>query len=336
MSLTHLVIRVPLRVSFCGGGTDLKDFYMTHGGAVVFTNIAKYVHITIVPREDEEIMLRDIDFGVEKTYSYNDIPHFDSVFDLAKATIQFLAIKRGMEITIKSDVAPGSGLGTSSAITIGLLKGLIEMFNLSIPNYSKHLAEMAYTVEREIMNCHGGIQDYYAAAFKGINILECTSKHINVRSLNMRESFMNDLQMHLMLCYSGESHYASNMTDEILNNKNHTDVLLRIKELVYDFQLAWEEENLQKIAYLMTRSMWLKQDLSETVVTPKIRHLYDEAMHEGALGGRLLGAGGGGYLLFLTPFKQQQKVKEVLRGLGGYPEPFIFDLEGIKIWKSRV
>ena len=203
-----LVIRVPLRVSFCGGGTDLKDFYLNHGGAVVFSNITKYVYITLSPREDGQVILKDIDFGVETEFKFDDTPEFDGFLDLAKAAVRFLGIKKGVEILIKSDVAPGSGLGTSSAITVGLLKGLIELFGLSVPTYANHLAEMAYVVERDILNQAGGIQDHYAATCHGVNVLECSAQKTTVRTLNMRPSFISDLQMLFLLCYSGETHFA--------------------------------------------------------------------------------------------------------------------------------
>lgn len=334
--MASLVIRVPLRVSFCGGGTDLKEFYLDHEGAVLFTNIAKYVYIVLSERIDNQIVLRDLDFGVETEFHYNEAPQDKGIFDIAKATIHFLKIQKGVTVAIKSDVAPGSGLGTSSAIGVGLLKGLIEFFRLDIPNHPTNLAEMAYTVERDILNFPGGVQDQYAAAYKGINLLQLNKNGKTIHAVNARESFLEDLQMNLMLCYSGQTHVSSDITEDMLHQPQLKKQLQKIYGLTQAFVRAFEEENMGMIAQLMHASHEEKTLLSAKVETPNIKLLYAAAKQDGALGGKILGAGGGGYLLLVVPFDKQQEVKKSLRALGGQPEPFVFDMQGIKIWRGRL
>jgi len=227
------------------------------------------------------------------------------------------------------------GVNCSIIIRNLLIKGLIELFRLSLPNYPQAIAEMAYTVERDILGYVGGRQDQYAAAFKGINSMEFSSQQIKISSLHTRDSFLYDLQLTGFLCYTGKTHVSSDLIREQFKNPK-IDVLLNIKKITEQFIDRWEMENIQGLANLMHCSMLLKQQINEQIVPKDISEMYQSAMKQGAWGGRLLGAGAGGYLLFFGPFDRHQKIKQTLTILGGVCDPFLFDTEGIKIWKSRI
>ncbi len=326
------MVRVPLRASFCGGGTDVKDFFIQHGGACLVSNIAKYVYVSLETRSDEQILIHDIDFEASTIFHYDAVPNFDGYLDLVKACVKFLGLKKGVSILIKSDVAPGSGLGTSSAITAGLLHGLIELFKLKLPHRPKQLGHMAYQVEREILKQHGGMQDQYAATCPGINLLEFGVDNVTVLPLTKKTpaDFFHHVQMSTILCYTGETHISSDIM-KAHRSVNHLD-LMKIKELCYAAFKAWRHQDLKKFAEYVNESYLIKRALHDKVTTPKIDVLYDTAIKQGAWGGKLLGAGGGGYFVFFVPFEAQQRVKKILHSLGAGVEPFMFDTAGIQTW----
>src|SRR3990167_6214186 len=253
-----LIVRVPLRVSFCGGGTDVKDFYMTYGGATLSTNIQKYVYISLTPRSDEQIVIQDIDFGVSTVFHYDTEPNFDGLTDLARGCVKFLQLRQGVNILIKSDVAPGSGLGTSSAITVGILKGLIQLFKLSHPVSPEDLAHQAYVVEREILGWEGGMQDYLAAVHPGINFVNYSTEGIVVRPLPYRWTFLRELQMCSLLCYTGITRYSSSLISYQMRNMK-IEKLQSLRFLVTSLEQAWREEDIQSFAHYVDASYVFKR-----------------------------------------------------------------------------
>ena len=332
--MSKLIIRVPLRVSFCGGGTDLKDFYLQHGGATLFAQIAKYVYIALEPREDTQIVLQDVDFGM--TIHFNDdqpVPFRG--LELVKSCAQFLHLKQGVTVSIKSDVPPASGLGTSSAITVGILRGLIELFKLPVPMTSqKELAEMAYVVEREILGMAGGIQDQYAATGKGIRFVTYSELGTMIEELPMSPTFLQSFQMHTLLCYTGQHHVSSDLILEQKEKAQPQDLLL-LKALTHQLKQAWQQEDLLTAFSLINNSYQVKRRLHDKISTPEIDALYTAGLEAGAWGGKLLGAGGGGYFLFFVPFEAQQSVKTAVTKLGGTPEHFVFDMQGLTSWYAN-
>jgi len=329
-----LIVRVPLRVSFCGGGTDVKDFYMTHGGAILSTNIQKYVYISLTPRSDEQIVIQDIDFGVSTVFHYDTEPNFDGLTDLARGCVKFLQLRQGVNILIKSDVAPGSGLGTSSAITVGILKGLIQLFKLSHPVSPEELSHQAYVVEREILGWEGGMQDYLAATHPGINVVDYSATGVVIRPLTYRWTFLRELQMCSLLCYTGMTRYSATLMSHQMRDMK-IEVLQSIKSLVVNLEQAWRTEDVPLFARYIDASYVLKRQLHNQITNAEIDKMYDAAKSQGAWGGKLLGAGAGGYLLFFAPFERQQEIKKALRNLGGQVEPLLISVEGIQIWESK-
>ncbi|MBI4151528.1 hypothetical protein HY496_01040 [Candidatus Woesearchaeota archaeon] len=329
-----LLVRVPLRVSFCGGGTDVKDFYLAHGGATLLCNIARYVYVSLTPRADDQVVIQDIDFGTSTVFQYDQEPSFDGLSDLAKACVKFVKLQSGVTIGIKSDVAPGCGLGTSSAIAVGLIYGLNHLFGLGLPTRSAELAHQAFVVEREILGWEGGMQDFVAAAYaSNVHLVEYSSKPFVVHALNYRKSFLHDLQMHTLLCYTGMTHQSSLLMSSVAN-QNNIPLLQKLTALTYQLEQAWNTEDIELFARYIDESYQLKKQLHDQITNATIESLYQEGKSAGAWGGKLLGAGAGGYLLFFVPFERQQVVKEKLRSLNGQVEPFLFDREGLQSWES--
>src|SRR5205807_6763744 len=161
--------KAPLRISFCGGGTDIAEYFCEHGGVVLNATITKYAYATLVSRDDQRIILRSVDYGSELQYNPGEALTYDGDLDLAKAAIKRIGVHSGVELFLHTDAPPGSGLGSSSTLTAAIIGAFQEHFKL--PPNPYHTAELAYAVEREELGLHGGKQDQYAAVFGGINFI---------------------------------------------------------------------------------------------------------------------------------------------------------------------
>ena len=191
--------KAPLRISFCGGGTDMPNFFDDHGGVVLSTGIDKYTHVSLIPREDSKVSIKSLDFDLNLEFHVDKAPIYDGVLDLAKAVIHELGLKKGFDLYVHSDVPPGSGLGTSSMFTVAILGVLLKFLNDTWDKYD--IAETAYQIERIKLAIKGGKQDQYAAAFGGFNLIEFYKERTVVNALSIHKSILNDLNCHLMMCY---------------------------------------------------------------------------------------------------------------------------------------
>ncbi len=338
--LKHDIVRAksPLRISFTGGGTDVPSWYESHPGAVLSSTINRYAYVTMYPREDRQVQIRSLDMGYSVKYHLDEAPAYDGVMDLAKASIDRLGIEEGLDIDVRSDAPAGSGLGGSSALTSALLAALAEFHGVKLGR--EKLAELNYTVERIDLKVTGGKQDQYATAYGGFNCIKFSKDFIAVEPIDVGADIVNDLEAHVLMCYTGSVRAKANLIDKQVElyqkgSDSTIDGMKRLYDMVYEMREALTEGDLDKFGFLLHESYVNKKRMNPYITegTPTDA-MYETARDSGALGGKLLGAGGGGYLLLYVPTEKQHEVRSALEEQGGVFTDFAFDSHGAQVWRS--
>ncbi len=314
-----IITKTPFRVSFCGGGSDMPDFYRKHEGCVVSTSINRYMYISIHPYFDENT--------TALKYSQTEI-----VDDLSQIKHKIFAqvLKdldvSGVEITSTADVPSGTGLGSSSSFTVGLLHTLYCYKGKYASK--QRIAEEACDVEINRLGNPIGKQDQYAAACGGLNFI--TFHHddtVSVDPIIMGRDTLAALQDNLAVYYTGLKHDANAILSEQkknISNKKKTDNLIHMCNLAKQMKVSLENNELSDFGQLLNEGWQKKRELASGIANREIDELYDIAMKNGASGGKLLGAGGGGFLLFYCEKYKQQRMEEAL-GLKRFPIRFEHD-----------
>jgi D-glycero-alpha-D-manno-heptose-7-phosphate kinase len=330
--------KAPLRISFAGGGTDLPYWYEEHGGAVFSSTINRYAYATLYPREDRLIRIQSVDLGYFVNYDIDEGPMRDGVLDLAKTAIHRLGAERGMDIDVRSDAPPGSGLGGSSALTAAVIGAVATYLGETLDCYE--LAELNFEIERHDLGIAGGKQDQYAATFGGFNLIEFYKDRVLVNPLNIGRDILNDLEAHLLLCYTGRCRADLGLVDQHMKmyREGRIDTvqgMRRLYDLVFEMKEAVLKGRLHDFGELLHDAYANKKRMNPDVAAGTIcDRLYDEALAQGATGGKLLGAGGGGYLLLYVQTHRQHAVRQALTALGGQFTDFAFDDLGLQTWRS--
>jgi len=331
--------KAPLRVSFAGGGTDVPEYYEKYGGAVLSTTINRFAYVSLYPREDTTVCIRSMDLEYSVKYDLTSEPQYDGALDIVKATIKRLSLDRGFSLDIRSDAPAGSGLGGSSALTAAIIGALAHFADVRYS--SRELAELNYVIERIDLSVPGGKQDQYATTFGGFNVIQFASAGVTVSPLRLDQSVIDDLEAHLLLCYSGGIRNDMNMIDRQVerlrkNEGSTVGAMARLQEIVWEMREALERGDLFTFGELLHVAYEKKKEMNPYINDGTIADaLYTEAMKHGALGGKLLGAGGGGYLAFYVPTEHQHDVRAALEKVGGSFVDFGFDHRGLRTWRSK-
>jgi D-glycero-alpha-D-manno-heptose-7-phosphate kinase len=322
-----IISRTPFRISFFGGGTDYPAWYREHGGAVLSTAINKYCYITcryLPPFHDFKHLIRY--YKREEAQSVDDIQH-----PSVRECLKFLEFEQGIDLVHHADLPARSGLGSSSTFTVGLLHALYALKH-EMPT-KRQLAINAINIEQDRIGEHVGSQDQVAAAFGGLNKIEFGGpQEISVRPLIMRPERFEALQQHMMLFFTGYSRTASEVAaDQIAQIPNKTANLRQMMQLVEEAEslLLSKEDRLNDFGRLLHEQWMLKREMSSRISTPEIDSIFDTAMKAGALGGKLLGAGSGGFMMMFVEPDKQKAVAQALDKL--LHVPFRFDTLGSQI-----
>lgn len=328
--------KAPLRVSFGGGGTDVSPYPEEHGGAILSATICKYTYVSLIRRDDNYITAKSLDYNTTVNYRADSELLYDSKLDLVKAATKVLGIKDGCELFLHSDVPPGSGLGSSSSLVVALV-GLFRQWQ-RLPFTPYEVAELAYRIEREEMGIKGGRQDQYAAAFGGFNFMEFLGETTIVNPLRIRDDIINELEYRMMLCDTGERRLSAGIiADQVSSYRAGKEEVVRAlhetKELAIAMKRSLLRDEVDEFGALLHEAWCTKKKFSTKISDPHIDELYETARKNGAIGGKLLGAGGGGYLLLLCEFNKWHIVAEKLAMLGGRIVNFAFDFKGLQTWQ---
>ncbi len=330
--------RAPLRVSFAGGGTDVAPFPEREGGLVLSATINRYAHGTLRPRVDGKIKVESLDLGVALEYGAEDAVSYDGRLDLVKAAIRRVAQleePRGIDLFLSTAAPPGSGLGASSALMVSLIGLLRDYHKLSLTDYE--MAHFAWQVEREDLGLRGGLQDQYAATFGGFNFIEFHPTQVIVNPLRVRPTTILELESNLLLCFTG----ATRAGDQIIDDQTRRyeagdrDTLAGMrtqKSLATAMKDALLVGRLSEFGHLLGVAWEQKKLMSPRISTPEIDEAYEVARSCGALGGKVTGAGGGGFMLFYCPPGTRHRVASELSRLGMEEAPFSFDEHGLRTW----
>jgi D-glycero-alpha-D-manno-heptose-7-phosphate kinase len=327
--------KAPLRVSFAGGGTDVSPYPEERGGCVISATINKYAYCTLRPRQDDKIGVTSLDYDTTAEFRKDQEFVFDGKLDLIKAAIGSFKAPTGFDLFIHCDAPPGSGLGASSAIVVAMVGAMKHWLNMPMSEYD--IAETAFTIEREKLGIKGGRQDQYAAAFGGFNFIEFAKNRTVVNPLRIKEDIIDELQYRLLMCYTGRTRMSSNIIQEqvkgfVDRNVAVVEALDATKDLAIEMKNALLMGRLDEVGKLMHRGWMEKKKFAGGVSDDHINAIYDAAMSTGALGGKITGAGGGGYMIFLCEFEKRHLVARQLEEAGAVVSSFAFDPRGLRTW----
>ena len=318
-----IIVQTPLRVSFFGGGTDFPSYYLSEGGCVLTSAIDKYIFVTVKERFDK--MLRVGYTRTEMVENVDELQH-----ELIREALRITRIKNGIEITTMGDIpSAGSGLGSSSTVSVGVLHALYAFQGELVT--AEVLARQACEIEINRLSKPIGIQDQYIVAFGGLRFLEFTTTgEVLTNKVVLGESASRKLNENLLLFYTGMARKADSILGEQKNNiQNRLVILRRLKEMAAIARKELESGNVDVMGELLHESWELKKKLASQISNGAIDEMYDAARRAGAIGGKITGAGGGGFLLLYCPHEHQEKVRKALVDLQELP--FQLDHNGSKV-----
>ena len=331
-----LIVRSPVRISFAGGGTDLPANYEQFGGAVLSVAINKYFYTILKKRSDGRVQIISSDLRVFETWQ--DIATMDiegTGLEIPVAVLKDLGCQVSVDLFLASEIPPGTGLGSSASVCVNVLKTLSSYAHLPL---SKHeLAERAFHVARNVLRRHVGKQDEYAAAFGGLNYMSFAKDGTaQVAPLELSPEVFNQLQESLMLFFTGTAHSSWTILkeQEKSTRARHTSsvqALHNIRGLADQMRQALECEDLRRFGLLLNEAWQSKKLVSDKISSPRIDYLYSLAKRNGALGGKITGAGGGGFLLVFCEPSHQPKVREAMASEGIREMTFVFDFQGAQL-----
>lgn len=321
-----IITRTPFRISFFGGGTDFPEWFIKNDGAVLTSAIDKYCYISCRKLPPFfEYKYRIVWSRIELVNDKSDIFH-----PSVRETLKFLDDDNSYEISHNADLPARSGLGSSSAFTVGLLNALYAIRGQIVENTK--LADEAIHIERNLNKEAVGYQDQIIASYGGFNkIIFNKNQSYTVKPIVIARSRLQDLEGNLMLFFTGFSRFSSDITEKHVQNINKNDLILeKMHELVdISIELLQGEKDISNFGHLMHETWGLKKTLSSAVSTTEIDDIYNKGIKNGAIGGKILGAGGGGFILFYVPKDQQEKVRRSLKDL--IHVPFTFENSGSKV-----
>lgn len=333
--------KAPLRLGLAGGGTDVAPFCDLYGGAIVNATISMYAWATIEPRSDGLIVLNSADRVTQTTINADyELPN-DGVLDLHKGVYNrvvrdFVKKPFGFELTTFVDAPAGSGLGTSSTLVVAILGAFTEMLSLPLGEYD--LARLAYEIERKDLRMAGGKQDQYAATFGGVNFMEFQpDEKVIVNPLRISQRYLDELTHNLILYYTETSRLSSTIIEEqagnvIKKNEKSIDAMLRLKEQAFMMKEALLRGQLDRIGEILDYGWLFKKQMANGISNPQIDAIYNSAKEAGASGGKISGAGGGGFMIFYCPGNSRTKVVDALTKFGGDCRRYEFTNHGLATW----
>ncbi len=333
--------KAPLRIGLAGGGTDVSPYSDIYGGAILNATLSLYAYASIKPREDGKIIINAIDRNEIIELKSEEHLAIDGKLDLIKGvynriTKDFVKKPLSFEINTYVDAPPGSGLGSSSTLVVAILGAFVEWLKLPLGEYD--IAHLAYVIEREDLKMAGGKQDQYAATFGGVNYMEFYGNDkVIVNPLRIKSKFLHELEHNLVLFYTQTSRLSSKIiqeqTDNVNAKKSSSIVAMhQLKEqsvLMKEAILKGEVDHIGKILH----DGWMhKKQMADGISNASIDAIYEAALQSGATGGKISGAGGGGFMIFYAPYIHKYQLIKKLSELGGTVMNYSLTTEGLTTW----
>lgn len=334
--------KAPLRIGLAGGGTDVSPYCDEYGGAILNATISLYAYATIEILSTPSIIIEAIDRDEYSSHELADSLPVNGILDLAKGVYNHIVKKygnvpSGFKLTTSVDAPAGSGLGTSSTLVVAILGVFVEWLKLPLGEYD--IADAAYTIEREELNMAGGKQDQYAATFGGVNFMEFyASNKVIVNPLRIKPQYLFELENNLLLYFTATSRLSStiieaqskNVTDK---NQASIDAMHHLKEQAQMMKEALLKGQVQEIGAILDYGFRYKKQMAQGISNNKMDELYEVALKAGATGGKISGAGGGGFMMFYCPGNKRYDVKKALANFGGNFRDYQFSEKGLSSWQ---
>lgn len=317
-----IIVQSPLRISLFGGGTDFPDFYLQEGGCVLSTAINKYIFVVIKQRYDDKLRIGYT--RTEMVDSVDEIQH-----ELIREALRLTGITYGVEITTMGDIPAGSGLGSSSAVTVGALNAMYTFLGENVP--ASRLAREACAIEIERLKKPIGVQDQYISAFGGLKFIEFqTDGSIQVQKVELDGLVKRRLNESLLIFFTGVTRQADTiLAEQQVNISQRMTILRQMRQMAYTARHELECGNIDALGHLLHESWMLKKQLASRISNGLIEDAYQAARNAGALGGKISGAGGGGYLLLYSPYERRDAVRAAMKDLKELP--FQLEPDGSKV-----
>jgi D-glycero-alpha-D-manno-heptose-7-phosphate kinase len=330
--------KAPLRISFAGGGTDVPPFPEREGGAVLSATINRYAWGTLRPRDDQQIVISSLDLGESLSFSSHHDMTLDGNMGIARAAIRRMSgpDAPGFDLFLHADAAPGTGLGSSSAMMVVLVGLLRDFRQLHMTDYE--IAHLAHELERVDLGIAGGMQDQYSAAFGGINHIEFFGDRVVVNGLRVGQDIVNELEYNLLLVDTGRSRLSSLVIEDQVRryesgNADSVATLRELKRLSIEMKDRLLRRRWHEFGELLDQEWQHKKRMSDRISNPQLDELYDLARANGAIGGKITGAGGGGHMLLFCDFERKHQVQSVLEERGCRCMPVAMEQAGLQTWR---
>jgi D-glycero-alpha-D-manno-heptose-7-phosphate kinase len=331
-----LIVRSPVRISFAGGGTDLPAYYEQFGGAVLSTAINKYFYTILRKRSDGRVQVISSDLRVFETW--RNIAAMDikgTGLDIPLAALKNLGCDLSLDLFLASEIPPGTGLGSSASVCVNIVKTLTTYLHQPLSKYD--LAERAFHIARNVMGQYVGKQDEYAASFGGLNFITFEANgNTHVERLDLEPKVLHEFHTNLMLFFTGSAHHSWSILKEqevSARKRSGTTVeaLHEVRSLAYRMRDLLEKGDLDALGTILDESWQAKKHFSTRVSNSRIDQLYELACKSGALGGKITGAGGGGFLLLYCEPTHQPSVRTAMAAEGIQEMTFEFDFQGAQV-----
>ena len=334
--------KAPLRIGLAGGGTDVSPYSDLYGGAILNTTLSLYANATIEPLAENKIIFEAIDRKEEQQFDWAKELPINGTLDLLKGVYNRIqkdyGIKeQGFRLSTYVDAPAGSGLGTSSTLVVAIIGAFAEMLRLPFGEYD--MAHYAFDIERKDLNLAGGKQDQYAATFGGVNYMEFyADDKVIVNPLRVKEEHLFELENNLLLYYTSTSRESAeiikkqskNVTD---NKEKSIEAMHQLKQQAQIMKEALLKGRLNEFGEILDFGFQQKRKMAEGISNPLMEDIYETAKKAGATGGKISGAGGGGFMIFYCPVNTKYKVIESLKNFGGLHRNYQFVGHGVKTWR---
>lgn len=333
--------KAPLRIGLAGGGTDVSPYCDLYGGAILNATISLYAYATIEPLEGDEIILEAMDRGEHFRYPMTSTLPIDGRLDLASGVYNSLVKKYGpmpaaFRLSSFVDAPAGSGLGTSSTLVVAIVGAFAEWLRLPLGEYD--IAQLAYQIEREDLHMAGGRQDQYAATFGGVNFMEFFSEgRVIVNPLRIKPQYLYELENNLLLYFTATSRKSADIIEVqarnvVQKNEKSIEAMHQLKEQARMMKEALLRGKLNEIGDILDFGFRYKKQMAAGISNERMDRIYEMALKAGATGGKISGAGGGGFMMFYCPGNSRFAVQDALGDFGGELKPYQFTQQGLVTW----
>lgn len=333
--------KAPLRIGLAGGGTDVSPYSDLYGGAILNATISLYAYANIQPLEENAIVLQSLDLGEEERFERVDQLPLNGRFNLLKGVYnriqqEYGVTLKGFRLSTFVDAPPGSGLGTSSTLVVAIVGAFAEMLRLPLGEYD--IAQLAYEIERKDLQLAGGRQDQYAATFGGVNYMEFFKEDkVIVNPLRIKQEYLFELENNLLLFYTATSRESAAIISRQSRNveqKNEKSIeaMHHLKHQAEIMKEALLKGRVDEIGEILDFGFKQKKQMAEGITNSLIDEIYEAAKKAGATGGKISGAGGGGFMTFYCPGISKYSVIKTLSQFGGQVHPYQFTKHGLTTW----